>query len=61
MNKKKVLTISVAAYNLGDMIRENIESFIKMKNKGKVELLIINDGSTDNTKEIVEEYQNKYH
>lgn len=56
----KILTISVAAYNLGELIRKNIESFIKSKYKDNIELIVVDDGSIDNTSEIVEEYREKY-
>ena len=56
----KLLTISVADYNLGNMIEKNIESFLSCKNREKLEVLIINDGSIDDTIKIVEKYQQKY-
>jgi glycosyltransferase involved in cell wall biosynthesis len=61
-NTEKILTISVAAYNLGDMIRENLDSFVKAPKKvlDKIEILVTNDGSTDDTPKIVKEYAKKY-
>ena len=56
----KLLSISVAAYNLGEMIRENLESFVHVKNADRLEILVTNDGSTDNTANIVKEYEKKY-
>lgn len=60
MKNKKILSISVAAYNLGELIKKNLDSFLKCKNKELLEIIVTNDGSIDNTKEIVEEYVNKY-
>ena len=60
MNKEKILSISVAAYNLEDLVKENIESFLKCKYKDEIEVLVIDDGSKDNTAEVVSEYQKKY-
>ncbi len=59
---QKVLSISVAAYNLGDMIRDNLDSFVKAPKEvlDKIEILVTNDGSTDNTEKIVKEYTKKY-
>ena len=57
---EKVLTISVAAYNLGDMIRKNLESFVCSKYIDKLEVIVTNDGSKDDTKEIIEEYSKEY-
>lgn len=61
-NSEKILSISVAAYNLGEMIRDNLDSFIKAPKNvlDKIEILVTNDGSTDNTEEIVKEYADKY-
>ena len=59
---EKILSISVAAYNLGDMIRENLDSLVKAPKKvlDKIEILVTNDGSTDDTEKIVKEYTKKY-
>ena len=60
MNKEKILSISVAAYNLADLVKVNIESFLKCKYRDELEVLVIDDGSKDNTAEVVNEYQEKY-
>lgn len=59
---QKILSVSVAAYNLGDMIRDNLDSFIKAPKEvlNKIEILVTNDGSTDDTPKIVKEYAKKY-
>ncbi len=57
---KKVLSISVACYNLGNMIETNIKSFCESPVADKIELIITDDGSKDNTPEIVEKYVKKY-
>ena len=57
---KKILSISVACYNLGDMIRTNIESFCKSNVAKDIELIITDDGSKDNSADIVEEYVKLY-
>ena len=59
---QKILSISVAAYNLGDMIRDNLDSFVKAPKEvlDKIEILVTNDGSTDDTEKIVKEYAKKY-
>lgn len=57
---EKILTISVAAYNLENLISENLESFIKCKERESLEVLVIDDGSKDNTANIAKEYEDKY-
>lgn len=58
--ENKILTISVAAYNLENLISENLESFIKCKEKKYLEIIVTDDGSKDNTANIVEKYQKEY-
>lgn len=60
MGKEKILTISVAAYNLGKMIEDNLEPISKAKNKEDVEVIITDDGSKDNTAEYAKKYVDKY-
>ena len=57
---EKLLSVSVAAYNLGDMIKENIESFVQSPARDRIELLVTDDGSRDNTADIVAAYAEKY-
>ena len=59
---QKILSISVAAYNLSSMIRDNLDSFINAPKEvlDKIEILVTNDGSTDDTEKIVKEYVKKY-
>lgn len=56
----KVLSISVASYNLGDLIRENLSSFCDSEIIDKIEVLVTDDGSKDNTPDIVQEYVEKF-
>ena len=56
----KILTISVASYNLGSMIEQNLESFCSCQNKQYLEVLVINDGSNDNTEELAKKFEQKY-
>lgn len=57
---EKILSISVAAYNLENMIRQCLDSFVEDEILKKVEVLVTDDGSKDNTREIVKEYEDKY-
>lgn len=56
-----LLTISVAAYNVEKFIKKTLESCIVPNEYiGKMEVIIVNDGSTDLTGEIAMSYQEKY-
>ena len=47
------LSVSVAAYNIENYIEEALNPFINVKNRDKLEVLIVDDGSTDNSLEIL--------
>ena len=54
------LTVLVLAYNHENSIRRTIESILEQKSKYKMEILIHDDASTDNTAQIIREYAEKY-
>lgn len=56
----KLLTISIAAYNVEKTIEECLDSFLPCKHLNDLEILVINDGSHDRTVEIVSGYEKKY-
>lgn len=58
-NKKYKISVLVPAWNEEKTIKETIEAIFKIDYPIK-ELIVINDGSTDRTKEIVEELKKKY-
>lgn len=58
---KKLLTIIIPAYNVSQYIEETLESLIKNRNVlDRLEVLAINDGSTDKTGAIIEKYSKLY-
>ncbi len=57
---KKLLSISVAAYNLSDMIKQCLDSFVNSEVSEYLEVIVTDDGSKDNTVDIVKEYVKKY-
>lgn len=57
-NVDKDLSIIVPAYNAAETIRQCIESVVCQDTNVEYELLIVNDGSTDDTKKIVESFEN---
>lgn len=52
------VSIIIPAYNEGEFVRKSLESVLALEYpKDKLEVLLINDGSTDNTLEIAKEYE----
>lgn len=56
----KLLTISIAAYNVEKYIKKCLNSFIDASFVNDIEVLIINDGSMDSTADIASRYVKKY-
>ena len=56
----KILSISVASYNVEKFIQQAIDSYLNCNCKEKIEVLIVNDGSTDRTEQIVKKYIEQY-
>ena len=57
---EKVLSVSIAAYNVEKYLKETLDSFLTIAEAGEVEVLIVNDGSSDSTKEIAQKYCDMY-
>ncbi len=57
---EKTLTISIAAYNVEDYIRQTLDSLIDEKIIDDLEILVIDDGGTDGTLAIAQEYAERY-
>lgn len=59
-NKKKInLSIIIPCYNVEKYVRECIESVLNQKTSFKYEIILINDGSKDNTLNILKEYEDE--
>ena len=56
----KILTISIAAYNVEKYIGFALDSIIKSKYIDDIEAIVVNDGSKDKTLEIAKKYENLY-
>lgn len=54
----KILTVAIPCYNSQEYMRKCIESLLP--GGENVEIIIVNDGSIDKTREIAEEYAGKY-
>ncbi|MBQ3407726.1 MAG: glycosyltransferase family 2 protein [Clostridia bacterium] len=55
MSENKLISIVIPVYNEEENIRRSLESI----NNDSVEIIVVNDGSTDNTLEICREYEAK--
>lgn len=56
----KELSISIAAYNMEKYIAETLDSIVSCNSLDQLEVLIINDGSKDNTTNIVKQYVDRF-
>lgn len=58
---KKILTIVIPTYNMQDYLRRCLDSLIVADNlMNALEVLVVNDGSKDNSSRIAHEYQDRY-
>lgn len=57
----KILTISIAAYNVEKFLKTTLDSLLVDNSiLEQIEVLVIDDGSKDSTKEIAQSYANMY-
>ena len=57
---KKFLTISIAAYNVEKYIKETLDSITIPMIMDDIEVLIVDDGGTDNSYNLCKQYEEKY-
>ena len=55
--KKYKLTVAVTTYNQDKYIKQCLDGFIIQKTDFPFQVIISDDGSTDNTRNILKEYQ----
>lgn len=56
----KILTFLIPAYNSGAFLEKCISSMLAPEVLDKLEIIVVNDGSTDTTVEIAEDFCNQY-
>ena len=59
-NERPLVTVFNWSYNHCEFIRKSIDSILSQKTNFSVEVIIHDDASTDGSKEILKEYENKY-
>lgn len=57
---EKILSISVAAYNVAATLCETVDPFIESGVLDQLDIIIVDDGSKDDTAKIAREYADKY-
>ena len=57
---QKLISIITSTYNCGHLIHRLLDSILG-QTYGSIEIFVIDDGSTDNTKQIIAEYFGKFH
>ncbi len=60
MNFDKLLTIVIPAYNMHDYLRRCLDSICIESVMNDVQVIVVNDGSTDDTLQIMHEYEHRY-
>lgn len=58
--ENKILTISIAGYNVEKYIYKTLESLCNIEILDKLEVIVTDDGGTDSTESIVKTFINKY-
>jgi len=60
MEDLPLVSISCITFNHSKYVRQCFDGFLMQKTNFKFEVVVHDDASTDGTKEIIEEYTNKY-
>lgn len=58
---EKLLTIAIPAYNVENYIEKLLQTVLWTEMEDEIEILIVNDGSKDGTRALIEEYETKYY
>lgn len=60
MESEKIVTFSIAAYNMERWLEPCIESLIDDSVMEQIEIIVVDDGSKDRTAKIAQEYVDRY-
>ena len=53
------ISVIVPVYNTGKYVEKCLDSLINQTVKNELEIIIVNDGSTDNSEEVIKKYMKK--
>lgn len=56
----KILSIIIPSYNMQEYLHRSVKSLLDKEIIQEIEIIIVNDGSTDKTLEIAQSYQKQY-
>ena len=56
----KILTVGITAYNAESFLKRIMTTVLDKRILNDLEVIIVNDGSTDQTAQIADDYQNRY-
>lgn len=56
----KLLSISIAAYNVEDYLAEALDSLMKAERRSSLDVIVVNDGSKDGTSAVGHQYELRY-
>ena len=59
-NNKTLISVIIPSYNRANTVGETIESIVAQKVDADIEIVIGDDCSTDNAREVLEQYRQKY-
>lgn len=59
-NDDKLLSIIIPSYNVSDYLFHGVYTMLEHKNRNRIEIIIVNDGSKDNTLQVAEELKERY-
>jgi glucosyltransferase len=60
MKNKTLISVIIPSYNRANTVGETIESIVAQKVDADIEIVIRDDCSTDNAREVLEQYRQKY-
>lgn len=60
MKNKTLISVIIPSYNRANTVGETIESIVAQKVDADIEIVIGDDCSTDNAREVLEQYKQKY-